>query len=103
MPFWNVLGRPFEAEALQQEAARVARRSTSWPQEVLGDGGEEPVRVDREPRKPKPQQPGEIYEPEPDDLKEVVQSLELFQGSELDRFFAQLGAATRGKRGRSPA
>jgi lysophospholipase L1-like esterase len=105
VPFWNVVGRAFEGEAEKEKEARVAQID-AFAEEVLAvDEPEAPP-----PRKsPKPVvkvEAGAVlpaYVPEPGDEKPAVQSIELFEGHELDSFFAQLartdasvvGAVTR--------
>lgn len=90
VPFWNLLGRPFEVAA-EQEAEQRHEQVEDFAREALAEA--EPVVVER------PQQPvvqldeGEqvpAYVPQPGDDKPVQQPLELFGGHELDRFFAQL-------------
>lgn len=92
VPFWNVLGRPFESEAtvVAQEHAEIV---DAVADEILA--AEEPLlpparqeeapiaEMDLGPTLPP-------YRPSPDDDKEVVQPLELFSGHELDRFFSSL-------------
>lgn len=92
VPFWNAVGRPFEGEHEQEAQARVAEVD-ALAQEVLA--AEEPLPAPtkrREPEivEPEPQQMLPPYEPREGDDKNVVQSLELFEGDELDRFFGSL-------------
>ncbi len=91
VPFWNVLGRPFESEQVQEKEERVARVD-AIAREVLAEDSEpevvaepEPVIVEVEPGDSLP-----AYEPHPDDEKPVEQSIELPKGDELDRFFGAL-------------
>ncbi|MEM9462743.1 MAG: GDSL-type esterase/lipase family protein [Myxococcota bacterium] len=91
-PFWNLLGRPFEAEAMAQQQQQVAKVD-AIAQEVLADDAEPVVQAEPEPVVIIDPDAGFVlppYEPHPDDDKAVEQSVELFAGTELDRFFAAL-------------
>lgn len=91
-PFWNLLGRPFEAEAMAQKQAQVAKVD-AIAQEVLAEDTEPVVVAEPEPVVVVEPDTGFVlppYEPHPDDGKAVEQSVELFTGTELDRFFAAL-------------
>jgi lysophospholipase L1-like esterase len=104
MLFWNLLGRPFEEAAADGKPSK-AEQADSLAEEVLAAEEPTPAVV---PRKPviREEDTGDHlppYEPRPEDAKEVVQSIELFDGEELDAFFASLarsdeaieGAVTR--------
>jgi lysophospholipase L1-like esterase len=103
VPFWNLLGRPFEAEDAR-EAEERHEEAEDFAREALAEA--EPVPVER------PEQPvveldeGDRlppYVPQPGDDKQPTRELELFTGHELDRFFESLarsdasvaGAVTR--------
>lgn len=101
VPFWNLLGRPFEREQLAEAEERVAKVD-AIAREALAQGPE-PVIVAERPAPvvppPTPEQTPAPYVPNPDDLKPVEQSLELPTGHELDRFFAALARTDRGEAG----
>ncbi|MCA9706083.1 MAG: hypothetical protein KDK70_09570 [Myxococcales bacterium] len=105
VPFWNLLGRPFEAAALQERKQQVAKVD-AIAQEVLAQESEPVVVAEPEPVVVVEPDVGFVlppYEPHPDDAKAVEQSVELPTGHELDRFFDALahsdasvaGAVTR--------
>ncbi len=90
VPFWNVVGRPFESEAFAQQIERT-NEIDSFADEVLSEPDPPPVPV--APKKVVVQKPGDglpAYTPKEGDDKPAVQSIELFKGQELDRFFASL-------------
>ena len=91
VPFWNVVGRPFEGEEVQQAQERAAEVD-AVAQEVLAAEEPMPPPVKAEPEvvEPEPQQKLPAFEPREGDDKDVVQSLELPNGNELDRFFESL-------------
>ncbi len=89
VPFWNVIGRPFESEAFAQQLERT-NEIDNFANEVLAEP--DPV-VPPEPKKVVVRKPSDglpAYTPKVGDEKPAVQSIELFQGQELDRFFASL-------------
>ncbi|MCX4243419.1 GDSL-type esterase/lipase family protein [Paraliomyxa miuraensis] len=98
VPFWNVLGRPFEGEQLQQTEERVAKVD-AIVQEALTEAAE-PVIVAERPTpvvtEPPPNGGLPAYVPHPDDDKPVEQSIELPTGHELDRYFEALARTDAG-------
>jgi len=103
VPFWNLLGRPFED---QEQAAEVEERVAevdSIAREALADEPDPVIVPDREVVEVEPGDRLPSYVPHADDDKAVAQSIELPEGDELDRFFAALsrsdaslaGAVTR--------
>jgi lysophospholipase L1-like esterase len=91
VPFWNLLGRPFEREIEQEQSERIAAiESLTAEATAVEEPPPPPARAplpasvlaneDALPR----------YSPHPDDAKPPVQSIELFDGTELDDFFAAL-------------
>ncbi len=92
VPFWNLIGRPFDQELAAEEQERNDELE-DFTQEVLAAD-------DPPPPKPKVKQPVRVvqevdakvpeYEPQPGDEKPAVQALELFRGDELDRFYGAL-------------
>lgn len=101
VPFWNVLGRPFEAEVLAQTEARVAKVD-AIAREALADAPEPVIVAERPVTVVEPPDPGDAlpaYVPHPDDEKPVEQSIELPSGTELDRFFAALARSDAGVEG----
>lgn len=99
LPFWNLIGRPLEAEAIEAEAER-ADEVEEVAQEVLAAKDPEPVvappreviEVDAAPTLPP-------YEAREGDDKKAVQTIELFEGHELDGFFEGLARADAGVEG----
>lgn len=93
VPFWNLLGRPFEQAELAEAEERHAEVE-DFARQALADP--EPLPIDRPRPEPEPEpvvEPGDkppAYEPREEDLAEVQQSIELFEGDELDPFFARL-------------
>lgn len=103
VPFWNLIGRPFASE---EEKARQEKQEEveDFAREVLAEDDPKPlvredpevVQLDEGDKRP-------AYEPKPGDDAEVQQSIELFEGNELDSFLAALadsdsaieGATTR--------
>ncbi len=89
IPFWNLLGRPFE------EAPPSARH------EALEDLAQEILQAEPPAPRPAPpraeQAPGAPWTPAPEDLRPAPQPLELFRGDELDPFFARLARADDGE------
>ncbi len=102
VPFWNLLGRPFEGEALEEQQQRAAK-ADAIAREALADEPEPEIVAERPVVEVEPGDSLPAYEPHPDDDKPVEQRLELFAGDELDRFFGSLartdaslaGASTR--------
>lgn len=102
VPYWNVLGRPFESEAKQEQAER-AEKVDDLAQQMLAEEPAPEITPEVEVVEPDPGDALPAYEPHPDDDKPVEQELELFEGHELDPFFAKLartdaslaGATTR--------
>ncbi len=91
--FWNLLGRPFETEAQEAAADRV-EEVEELAQEVLAAKDPEPVV--EPPREVVPADTVETlpaYTHRDGDDKPVVQSLELFEGTELDSLFERLARA----------
>jgi len=91
VPFWNLVGRPFEAAQVEEREERVARVD-AIAREVLAEESEpkvvaqpKPVVVEADPDDALPP-----YQPHPDDAKPVEQAVELPRGDELDRFFGAL-------------
>ena len=103
VPFWNLIGRPFEAEELEAAEERH-EQVEDFAREALAEA--DPVPVKR-PDKPVVEvEEGDklpAYVAQPGDDKPVQRELELFEGDELDVFFEQLarsdssieGAVTR--------
>jgi lysophospholipase L1-like esterase len=105
VPFWNVVGRPFEGEA-EKAKAEKAEKIDKVADEVLAADEPEPPPPPTKPKAVVKVEDGDTlpaYVPQPGDDKEAVQSIELFEGDELDHFFEQLartdasveGAVTR--------
>ncbi|RMG98570.1 MAG: hypothetical protein D6705_05515, partial [Deltaproteobacteria bacterium] len=88
IPFWNLLGRPFEADEPAPADEALARLAA----EVLE--ADEPV---PDATRPPPLPPGEPWRPRPEDLEPAPQPLELFEGHELDGFFEALAAVDDGQ------
>lgn len=91
VPFWNLLGRPFEGAAMEEKEERV-QEIEELAQEVLQAEPPQPL-VDRTPDAIIEVDEGDAlppYEAKPGDDAEVVQPLELFKGDELDGFFSKL-------------
>lgn len=90
VPFWNVIGRPFEAEK-SEAAVEREEKLEAVTEDVLAQDDPEPV-IDR------PEEVVEVeadetvpeYAPQPGDDKPPVQEIEQFKGNELDGFFASL-------------
>lgn len=95
LPFWNVIGRPLESDEIEETEARLAEVE-ALTEEVLAQQEDEPKRVEREPVVRSKTDGPLPYEPQPDDEKPAVQSLELFAGGELDPFFAKLAQSDAG-------
>lgn len=91
VPFWNLLGRPFEQPPEHTTRPDVDRLAD----EVLAT--DEPPVTTPVSRPPRP--PGARYEPDPRDLKPAPQPLELFAGDEIDPFFAALARTDTGEDG----
>ncbi len=93
IPFWNLLGRPFEGEAARAKEDR-AKEVDDFARDALAQGDPEPVIRD-EPD-PVVLDVGDAlpeYVAQPGDDDPVAQPLELFTGHELDGFFANLARA----------
>ncbi len=101
VPFWNVIGRPFEGDAAADKKAR---------EEEIDEVADEVIAADEtEPPPPKPKakpvvkaKAGDVvpvYVAQDGDDAKVVQSIELFAGDELDAFFAQLARTDAGLEG----
>ncbi|MEM6296442.1 MAG: GDSL-type esterase/lipase family protein [Myxococcota bacterium] len=90
VPFWNLIGRPFEAEAIAAEEER-AEEVEEVAQEVLAQKDPEPV-VDppREVVAAETVKTLPAYVAREGDDKRATQALELLEGNELDGFFEQL-------------
>jgi len=89
VPFWNVVGRPLESEAFAQQLERT-NEVDEFAAEVLAEP--EPPIVTK-PEKVVVRDPGNglpEYTPKEGDENPAVQSIELFKGKELDRFYASL-------------
>ncbi len=102
-PFWNLTERPWQdPEVVAQTAARVEKVDTI-AREALAETPEPVIVPQREVVVPEPGDGLPPYEPHPEDQKAVEQSIEVFAGTELDRFFGALarsdaalqGATTR--------
>ncbi len=97
VPFWNVLGRPFEEPAPEGEKENI-EAIEAVAQEVLAAEPPKPP-VDREPQEVIELEEGDTLPPyvaRPGDDAEVVQAIELFEGDELDRFFTALAHSDAG-------
>lgn len=99
VPFWNLVGRQFEAEEIEAEAER-AEEVEEVALEVLA--GKDPEPVVAAPREvvtvaEAPTLPA--YEAREGDNKKAVKPLELFAGDELDGFFDDLARADAGIEG----
>ncbi len=100
VPFWNVLGRPFEDAPPPEQAARLAAVD-SLADEVLAEPEDAPPTI-AERRRPVVAGPGDTaprYEPLPEDGKPAPQPLEFASGDELDGFFAALARSDGGNEG----
>jgi len=99
VPFWNLLGRPFEEPAPEEEEeAEAIEAIEAVAQEVLAAEPPKPP-VDRAPQEVIELDEGEKLPPyvaRPGDDAEVVQQIELFEGDELDRFFSALAHSDAG-------
>jgi len=99
VPFWNLIGRPFEADELE-EAEQRHDKAEDFAREALAE--QDPVPRER-PDKPvvKIEDGDQLpaYEPQPGDDKPVARELELFNGDELDGFFAELARSDAGVEG----
>ncbi len=97
--FWNLLGRPFEdpkPEAVEKQETIEAIEAVA--EEVLAADPPK-LPVDREPKEVIEVDPGDVlpdYVAKPGDDAQVVQALELFNGDELDHFFAALARSDAG-------
>ena len=99
VPFWNLVGRPFERAELEAEAER-AQEVDELAQEVLAGKDPEPVVAPpREVVKVEEVETLPPYEAQDGDDKKAVQPLELFSGTELDGFFEDLARADAGIEG----
>jgi lysophospholipase L1-like esterase len=99
VPFWNLVGRPFEADELAADAQR-ADEVDEVAQEVLAGKDPEPVVAPpREVVKAEEVETLPPYKPREGDDKRAVQALELFSGTELDSFFEDLARADAGIEG----
>ncbi|PRQ04224.1 hypothetical protein ENSA5_09680 [Enhygromyxa salina] len=90
VPFWNLLGRPFESDGAR-EAEERHEEVEEFAREALAEAEHEPVaRV--EPKVIELDEGDKLppYVAQPGDDKPVQQELELFTGHELDAFFDQL-------------
>ena len=99
VPFWNLLGRPFEDQQAAQERQERVEKVDTIAREALADEPEPEIVAEREVIEV---DLGEVlppYEPHPDDLKAVEQSIELFTGHELDAYFEVLARADAGAAG----
>jgi lysophospholipase L1-like esterase len=101
-PFWNVLQRPFGGEQEAAYEAKVAEVD-ALADEVLSSEDPEPPPPPTRPIKPVVKvAEGETlppYEAQPGDEKEATQSIELFEGDELDAFFESLARTDAGVEG----
>jgi len=97
VPFWNVLGRPFEEPiAVEEQEEQEALEAVA--QEVLAADPPKPP-VDREPKEIIEVDPGDVLPPyvaQAGDDAEITHALELFEGDELDRFFGALARSDAG-------
>ena len=89
-PFWNVTERPFQDQTVVAEKEEKVERVDNIAREALQDEPEPVIVAEREVVEVEPGDTLPAYVPHPDDEKEVDQSMELFEGHELDRFFASL-------------
>lgn len=99
-PFWNLVGRPFEAEA-EAEAERRAREADDFAREALDNANPPPAR-ERKPEEIVELAEGDTlppYEPQPGDDDPPKQSIELFGGHELDGFLDAVAHADAGVAG----
>ena len=96
VPFWNLVGRPFEADEEREDEERhekveeFAREALAEKEPVPRDRPERPVIEIEDGDGPPP------YEPQPGDEEPASRSIELFEGDELDPFFAQLALTDAG-------
>ena len=99
VPFWNLIGRPFEAKELAKAEERHDEVE-DFAMKALAQ--EDPVPLER-PDKPVVElDEGDKlppYEPQPGDEQPAVRELELFAGDELDDFFAALARSDAGVAG----
>ena len=99
VPFWNLVGRAFEdTEAAQEQQERVEKVDTI-AREALADEPEPEIVPDRPVLEADVGEQLPPYEPHPDDDKAVEQSIELFEGGELDAYFEVLARADAGYAG----
>jgi len=99
MPFWNLIGRPFDADELAAEKER-AEEVEELAQEVLAGKDPEPVVApEREVIEVDAVETLPVYEAREGDDKKAVRALELFEGTELDGFFERLARADAGIEG----
>lgn len=101
VPFWNLLGRPFEGKALRETEVRVAKVD-AIAREALTEAQQPVIVATRPAPVVEPLPAGKdppAYVPHPEDDKPVEQSLELPTGHELDRFFASLARTDAGVEG----
>ena len=102
VPFWNVLGRPFESEEEAAKEEKVAKVD-EIAQQALAEAKEPEIKAETKVVEVAPGSRLPVYTPHEDDQKPVEQSVELFEGDELDIFFESLarsdeslaGATTR--------
>ncbi|MEX1368375.1 MAG: GDSL-type esterase/lipase family protein [Nannocystaceae bacterium] len=99
VPFWNVLGRPFEDPQVQQETQERVDKVDTIAREALADEPEPQIVAEREVVEADVGSVLPPYEPHPDDDKAVEQSVELFTGHELDHYFEVLARADAGYAG----
>lgn len=101
VPFWNLLGRPFETELDAQQSERVAAIETLAAEAIALDEPPPPPPRRTPPASAVIDDPAlRRYVPHPDDTKPAVESIELFDGGELDVFFAALAETDAGLPGR---
>lgn len=100
VPFWNLLGRPWETEAIASTRRHVAKVD-AIAREALVDAPEPTIVADRPVIQVAPDEGAALpsYQPHPDDEKPVEQSIELPSGHELDRYFAALARSDAGVAG----
>lgn len=99
VPFWNVLGRPFEDTAATQKQEERVEKVDTIAREALADEPEPEIVPDRPVITADVGEQLPPYEPHPDDDKAVEQSIELPQGNELDAYFETLARVDAGYAG----
>lgn len=96
VPFWNLLGRPFEGEE-QRAAEQRHDEVAAFAREVLAEPEPTPlVQPDRPVIELDPGEQLPAYVPRPEDQEPIQRPIELFEGHELDRFFAALARTDAG-------